>query len=184
MSSGGGSGEDALAGLFFIIVVAAVVIFIILALVAAYLSVLIGKLINLGIRALGGWIISDQSSESSVELATLTVLFGFPLFAFICLATIAFSSQDTFTRIVVIVYSLLAVVGYYAGHFGTSPDSISFLQIPGVMRIHAQETKWLNQGRTEWLIFWHWKVARQAVQVDQWFRDSIGSLTGLLKNGG
>jgi hypothetical protein len=174
-----GSSDDA-AGCIFWLAIIGLVVAILLALLAAYLSVLIGKFFSYTARAVIGWTLSRSSNKKYVALCTILALFVIPLATWLGLIIFGLSLGNELWKYAVIGYSTLGVIGYYAAHFGSLPSQFALLHAAGVMMIHEQEVAWRNSLRTRGIVFWHWTIARRAVEIDNWFRRAIGSLSGVV----
>lgn len=120
--------DDALAGCAAILAVLAIVGTIIASLVVVYLSVLAGKLFNCIVRVVFGWTLSRSSSRRYVVFCTLAVLFLVPILTWGGLLIYSLSNCSGFGQFAVVICSTLGLIGYYAGHFGISPDKLSWLQ--------------------------------------------------------
>lgn len=179
MSKGGGSGDGG-AGCVIMLFIMAAILTIIAFLVGSYLSVMAGKFLNYAFRVVFGWTLSRSSNKKYLAFSTIAVLLLIPIGGWLILLATGFNLSYDGTGIVIIYCSTLALIGYYAAHFGSFSDSFGFLQAPGVMMIHEQENIWRNSIRTKGLIFWHWTIASKAIAIDSWFRTSISSLYGMM----
>lgn len=174
------SSGDGGAGLFIMLFIMAVILMIIAILVGSYLSVMAGKFLNYAFRVLFGWTLSRSSSKKYLIFSTVAVLLLIPIGGWLILLATGLNLWDDGTGIVIVYCSTLALIGYYAAHFGSFSDSFGFLQASGVMMIHEQENIWRNSIRTKGLIFWHWTIASKAIAIDNWFRSSISNLFGMM----
>jgi hypothetical protein len=176
--------DDALGGIIGFIIMATVVILVAIAVIAAFLSFLVGKLVNIVTRILFGWTLNANSGSDYVRLATISILVLIPIAAWIAVVGLGLSMSDWFLKIVIILCSFTGIAGYYAAHFGMSPDKFAAFQAAGIMRTHEQETKWFNTTRTNWYVFWHWTIAKRTLELDYWFKDNVTRrITGQIPTG-
>ncbi len=171
---------DGGAGLAIMLFIMAVILTVIAILVGSYLSVMAGKFLNYGFRVLFGWTLSRLSNKKYLIFSTVAVLLLIPIGGWLILLGIGLNLWNDGTGIVIVYCSTLMLIGYYAAHFGGFSDSFGFLQASGVMMIHEQENIWRNSIRTKGLIFWHWTIASRAIAIDNWFRNSISNLYGMM----